>query len=442
MTIHTNAATSLKPASHRPDHRMEAETDSGTTTPRPTVRRRSARRAAVTAASLAALSTAAASSAAAQPVAPLQITQCPALYVLGVDGTGQSSPAASPSTGTGVLGPMVEPLLAAGPAVVQRAYVPYDASFGGAPGTGGTAAPYTTSVTAATGTLTAMAAQVAATCPATKIAGVGYSQGAHAVSQFAAAVGAGTGSVRPEQIAGVALFSDPARPGGTTVLPGRPGQTPAPAPGTAGAAVSTIVLPNTAAGGAGIDDEASRFGALTGRVAEFCATGDLSCAVPAQAPLLRAGAALAAQASITDPAAAVATATTALGAVATGVLADDVTVTGGIVNYTPSQSISQRAATAADPRTAAPNAEQQGAATQRWNQVTAAVAADPVGQLPRVMAQAGAALGQIVTENRALLDPATWAGAHASHTGYGDALAAGSQWFAALAADLAGPRPR
>ena len=60
-----------------------------------------------------------------------------------------------------------------------------------------------------------------------------------------------------DHIAGVALFGDPARPGGTSVLPGRRGRTtPAPAPGTTGTAVSKISfldpqLPGV--GGIGVD---------------------------------------------------------------------------------------------------------------------------------------------------------------------------------------------
>ncbi len=439
MTTHGIAADPAAPNRDQSCRRDENETATAAIDPTPA--RRHARRAALAAVSIAALG-AGTGAAAAEPVAPLTIAQCPALYVLGVDGTGQSSPGASPSTGTGVLGPMVEPLLAAGPAVVQRAYVPYDASFGGVPGTGGTTASYTASMTGASATLHAMASQIAATCPQTHIAGVGYSQGAHVVSQFATAVGAGGGPIGADRVAGVALYSDPARPGGTTVLPGRPGQTtPTPAPGTSGAAVSTVVLPQTSASGAGIDPAGSRFGALSGRVAEFCTAGDLSCAAP-QAPLLRAGAAVAAQASIADPAAAISTLGATIGAVATGVLADDVTVTGGSVNYLPTQSISERAVGAADPRTPAPSPSRHADAAQRWNQITAAVTADPAAALPRLVQQAGTAVSALVAENQALLDPATWIDLPGQHTGYGGDLAAGAQWFAALATDLSNNRPR
>jgi hypothetical protein len=52
---------------------------------------------------------------------------------------------------------------------------------------------------------------MAAQCAATKIAIVGYSQGADAAGDVAAQIGTGVGIVPPNRIAGVGLISDPER---------------------------------------------------------------------------------------------------------------------------------------------------------------------------------------------------------------------------------------
>ncbi|MDE1674766.1 cutinase family protein, partial [Nocardia gipuzkoensis] len=120
---------------------------------------------------------------------------CPVLWVLGVQGTGESSPGASETADTGMLGFLLGPVVAAVPDLVQRTYIPYPAAFGGAVGTGGGTAPYAASVGEGLAALEATAARVAADCPATALAVVGFSQGAQVVSEFARAVGAGEGPV-------------------------------------------------------------------------------------------------------------------------------------------------------------------------------------------------------------------------------------------------------
>lgn len=380
------------------------------------------------------------------------ISGCPALYVLGVQGTGQSSPGADPLADTGMLGALLAPVVAAVPDLVQRSYIAYPAGFGGAVGTGGGSDAYADSVRAGVAALEAAADQIAAACPDTALAAVGYSQGAQVVSEFARAVGAGEGPVGPERVAGIALYSDPDRAPGSVVFPGRPGQlSPDPAPGTSGAAVSGVAITTTPASGSGIaTDEGLDYGALTGRVAQICVEGDLGCAAPDHATLLRMAAQIAAQADLRDPVAALGS----IQALLSGVLGDtwttvvnhDFRLGPGVADYVPEASLAERLAAAADPRTPPPTPEETAAATARWAQIIAVVAGDPVGQLPKLAAQLSGAWGQLVADNADLMNPAVWlrySDVVGRHTGYAAAgqLASGVAWMTALAHDLAGRWP-
>ncbi|WP_406279425.1 cutinase family protein [Nocardia sp. NBC_00881] len=384
-------------------------------------------------------------SAEAVPIGP----GCPALYVLGVQGTGQSSPTADPLADTGVVGALIAPVLSAAPGLVQRSYIPYGAGFGGAV-PGGGPDPYVVSVTDARRQLDAAVTQIADTCPGTMIAGIGYSQGAQSMSSFARDIGAGTGPVGPERIAGIALYAHPDRALGAPIFPGRPGQTaPDPAPGTSGAAVSAVQIGNLPAGGGGIADGETSYGALTGRVADVCADGDLACSAPARAALLRVGAEIAAQADLRDPLAAIgslnALFSTALGDAWTTVVLNDFQVSGGNVDYAPQLGLAGRLIDAADPRIPAPRPEEVGAAAERWNEITATVAANPIGLLLKLAGQLGAAWGQLVADNADLLDPAVWvhyADTVTRHNSYAidGQLNSGVAWMVALAHDIAGSR--
>ncbi|MFF0531127.1 cutinase family protein [Nocardia amikacinitolerans] len=374
---------------------------------------------------------------------------CPALWVLGVQGTGESSPGASETADTGMLGAILGPVVAAVPNLVHRTYIPYSAAFGGAVGTGGGTAPYAASVGEGLAALNATAERVAADCPVTALAVVGFSQGAQVVSEFARAVGAGEGPVPPERVAGIALYSDPDRAPGSPVIPGRPGQfTPDPAPGTSGAAVSTVAITTVPASGGGIATSSGvEYGALTGRVADVCIEGDLSCAAPERAALLRMAAQLAAQADLRDPIAALgsiqALLSGALGEVWTTVVNNDFRIGAGFVDYAPAASLAERLTDASDPRTPPPAPDETGAATARWGQITAIVASDPVGQLPKLAGQLSGAWGQLMADNADLTNPGVWlryADIHGRHTGYAanGQLASGIAWLTALAYDLAG----
>ncbi|MEU4651673.1 cutinase family protein [Nocardia fluminea] len=388
---------------------------------------------------------------------PPSAPSCPALWVLGVQGTSESSPGASETADSGMLGHLLGPVAADAPNLVARTYIRYPASFGGAPGTGGGSDPYTVSANIGLNALLDASEDVAANCPATSQAVVGYSQGAQVASGFAQIIGAGAGAgagggpVAPERVAAVALYSDPDRAPGSSVIAGRPGQlTPDPAPGTAGAAVSQIVLSTAVASGGGIATSSGvDFGSLTGRVADICVEGDLSCAAPDRAALLRVAAQLAAQADLRDPIAAINSIqgllSSALGDAWTTVVLNDFQIGTGSVAYVPAASLAQRLTDAADSRTPAPGPSETAAATARWGQITATVAANPFTQLPALAGSLSAAWGQLVTDNADLIDPSVWSrysDIPARHTGYAanGQLASGVAWLTALAHDLAGSR--
>ncbi|MFD6464042.1 cutinase family protein, partial [Streptomyces roseolus] len=183
---------------------------------------------AVAVASIVTVGAGAAVASAADPFADLTAQGCPAVYALGVQGTGQSSPDAPVSTDTGMLSQVFVPLQADADAAgvkIARAYVPYDASFGGLDRpTNPDTASYERSVSGGLGSLDKMASQIVSACPATRIAVAGYSQGAHVVSMWAKQVGAGSAAITPSQVAAVALFGDPVRAPGSPTFPGRAGQ--------------------------------------------------------------------------------------------------------------------------------------------------------------------------------------------------------------------------
>ncbi len=142
--------------------------------------------------------------------------ECPALFGLGVQGTGQSAPDAAPTTDTGMLSQVFMPMIAKAvdgdKELAGRAYVPYEAGFGGAVPGGNV--PYSQSVEGGLQNLRDMASEVAAACPDTKFTVAGYSQGAHVVSLFAEEVGKGSGVIAADKVVGVATFGDPTRAAG------------------------------------------------------------------------------------------------------------------------------------------------------------------------------------------------------------------------------------
>ncbi|WP_228801682.1 cutinase family protein [Nocardia puris] len=367
---------------------------------------------------------------------------CPALYVLGVQGTGQSSPNADPLADIGVMGALIGPAVTAVPHLMQRSYIAYGAGFGGIV-PGGAADPYVVTVTDARRKLDAAVVEISATCPSTMIAAAGHSQGAQAVSGFARDVGAGAGPVSADKIAGIALYSNPDRAPGASVLAGRPGQlTPDPAPGTSGAAVAGVRIANPAAAGGGIAGVAD-YGALTGRVADICTDGDLACSAPERAALLRFGAIIGAQADLTNPVAALTSINAGLsgafGRAWNTIVANDFHVGPAVVDYAPTATLAQRLIESADPRTTATD---PGVAAARWGHITATIAANPL-ELGKLVGQLAAAWSVFAADNADLVNPLVWAryldtvARHNNYAAHGQ-LDSGIAWLIALATDASG----
>ncbi|WP_083880674.1 cutinase family protein [Nocardia araoensis] len=435
------------------------------------------------------------------PSTRIRLATCPALYALGIQGTGESSPDAAPTTDTGMLSTVFRPMMAKAPdtGLVDRAYVPYESGFGGV--TAGGAVPYSESVAGGLARLRGMAGTVADACPNSRFAVVGYSQGAHVASMFAQEIGQGRGVLPAEKVAAVALFGDPTRNPGAPLFPGAPGKaTPDPVPGTSGDRLASIAaLPQAPATGGGIGperDKAANFGALTGRVASFCAAGDLACDAPDGAPILRAVANVAGQSKLSggDPIASLVSIAQALAftsiKTATEVVTDDIQGNSlASLSISPRKSISQRLADASDPRTPL----NLPAALQALLKVgmiglnsviavvrtviapaniaelaTAGLANPPaallslgvklLGAIPqlippttgvRLITQAFDAVVQNITDNSELLNTTTWVrywDTVQRHTAYSSATVSANgaaptqfvaDWFAALARDIA-----
>ncbi|WP_433662191.1 cutinase family protein [Nocardia sp. CA-128927] len=414
---------------------------------------------------------------AAQPVTG-QSASCPALYAIGVPGTGESSPDADPSIDHGMLSAIFLPMLAAAPDRTDRAYVPYEAGFGGA--VPGGPVPYSQSVTGGLQELRSMAQSVIDRCENTRLTFVGYSQGAHIASLFAQEIGGGQSSIPADRIAGVALLADPTRYPGAPLFPGAPGKlAPDPPPGTVAAGLSALQAQPAPATGGGIGplrDLAPDFGALTGRVASFCIDGDLACDAPANAPILHMITNIAGQAllPLDDPLTALSSITDALAATVSKTTTDVVDkdlhgLTPGSLVLSRDKSLSERLAEASDPRSLIDDPTGQSAAlrlaTITLNTLTSIVgvvlspedvcqigtigATDPLAGLaalgakmfaampkrsaaPRftqVVTQAFNAIGQLVSDNIELVDTQVWAK-------YQDAVARhGAYAFTAVAAD-------
>jgi hypothetical protein len=170
---------------------------------------------------------------------------CPGLYVVAVPGTWETGASPEKNSGPGMLAGVTNRLRGAD---IRTDYVRYAATA--FPWEGEVyGASKRQAVNNARGLLEAMQAS----CPATRLALIGYSQGADAAGDLANEIGTGTSSVRPERMAGVGLLSDPRR-SPTDVLIG-----PA--------------VPGAGAGG----PRAGGFGWISDRTVTFCAPGDLYC---------------------------------------------------------------------------------------------------------------------------------------------------------------------
>jgi len=431
--------------------------------------------------------------------APASSGSCPSLAVFGIQGTGESSPDADPKNDTGMLGLMFRPMMAGASGLIDRTYVPYEASFGGA--VAGGPVPYEQSVDHAMQRLDQMVTDMAKRCPSAKFAGVAYSQGAHAMSVWAKKVGAGKGTISADRVAGVLLLADPARQARSSVFPGRPGQrSPEAVPGTSGSEVSKVSVTDPGLGGAGIAplaDVGEGFGSLSGRVADICAPGDLACDAPEHAPVAHLIANIAGQSQLdpNDPVAAISTIAQALATTtfktAVPVINEDIQGKSlDEISYEPKKTISQRLAEASDPRSPMPGLDDTLRAvlkvgTIAFNavktvamkvftpdtiaQLAAVGLADPAGAAAvlggkvaqavvelvppaaqsRLVDEAFTALKDNITDNRDLFNISTlisYSDTIAKHQGYAafsssptgqSALAVGARWFDAAAHDIA-----
>ncbi|MBM4474067.1 cutinase family protein [Rhodococcus hoagii] len=173
------------------------------------------------------------------------------------------------------------PLKAVAPGSYAAMYIAYPADM----------ASYENAVTTGVANTESVIKAIRASCPDTKFAIVGYSEGADVARRVAMNVGhqdanaeGGYGIVDPANLVGVVILADAGRAEGQGPFPGaknpftnpdgfdvkyQNGRNPVPGQG---------VTPDT--GG-------SDFGALAGRIASFCSDGDLTCAAPQNISLLQ-----------------------------------------------------------------------------------------------------------------------------------------------------------
>nr|WP_327204039.1 cutinase family protein [Rhodococcus pyridinivorans] len=306
------------------------------------------------------------------------VSDCPDLYVLGMQGTTETSPDAPVKVDTGMLSNIMGPLLDQARelgASVDRAYVPYPGSFGGL--TPGGTESYVESVTAGEENLSLAAQKVLSQCPSAKLAVVGFSQGAHAASNFLRSVGKGSGAVPAHSVAAGALFGAPTRSPGSGLFPGTSQTAPSPVPGTRGEAVkalSSVSFTAPEGGGIGpIADLTSSYGSLSGRVSSWCQGGDLACDAPANAPVVRAVVNVAGQVEVGgDPFVAISTVGRALASTAfktaVDVVNQDIQAPKSALSalsVQPKKTISQRLAEASDPRATPPTGQEVTAALMK-----------------------------------------------------------------------------
>lgn len=187
-------------------------------------------------------------------------------------------------------------------ASITPIYIPYKAK-----GNGEAGEVYSDTLTDGYARLTQIAYRVTQQCPTGKLALLGQGQAGHLVSFFASEVGAGNSPVREEDVAFAATISDPTRAPGAELFPGAPGVSAPEGWGKTdqvgmstwsrekndepATSVSLFADLAKVPEGSGLNHKSqqiSDFGTLTGRVAQFCVDGDLSCSAPNNAALGRA----------------------------------------------------------------------------------------------------------------------------------------------------------
>ncbi|WP_174567225.1 cutinase family protein [Nocardia yamanashiensis] len=168
-------------------------------------------------------------------------TGCPGLYVVAIPGTWENN---GSTVGPSMLSYVTDGL----PGTVRTDYVSYPATV--FPWEGQV---YGRSKSVAINSARGMIASMAVRCAGTRVALLGYSQGADAAGDLAAELGTGAGVIAPNRVAAVGLISDPRR-----------------------APTDILVGPAVAGAGAG-GGRPGGFGFISDRVRTICAIGDLYC---------------------------------------------------------------------------------------------------------------------------------------------------------------------
>jgi cutinase len=177
---------------------------------------------------------------------------CTAVKLIVVPGTWETTPTADPNTPQGMLRPVVSQLENRYPGRVSAYWVPYSASAFDQ--------GLTYDDSKATGVKAADAAisRFAGSCPNTRFATIGYSQGADVAGTVAQQIGKGDGPIPPDRFLAGGLVADPGQ-------------------GTKGAVDLGAIQPGTQ-GIAG--PRPGGYQAVSGQVATVCVRGDMYCALP------------------------------------------------------------------------------------------------------------------------------------------------------------------
>lgn len=175
---------------------------------------------------------------------------CAPVTLVAVPGTGETNEVRDPDVAQGRITPGLAADLRAvlGEGAVRAVWLPYPSDAVATMG-------YAESRARGLAALHRLLGELAASCPGTRLALAGYSQGADILAGFAADLGRGAAPVPPDRIAAVAVFGNPRR-------------------GMAGARPAGTAEP----GGVGVLGPApAGWGPLAGRVLDACNAGDLWC---------------------------------------------------------------------------------------------------------------------------------------------------------------------
>ncbi|NMN95409.1 cutinase family protein [Antrihabitans stalactiti] len=179
------------------------------------------------------------------------------------------------------LDPVVSaPSSAVGPGSYESLYLEYPANM----------ATYEDSINAGVANTEQVIRAIQVSCPDTKFSIVGYSEGADVVRRVTTKIGNQTPNssgdyeiVDPDDIVGVVILADNGRTRGEAPFPGAENEFQNPD----GFNVPFQSGRKSASGAGAISGTSGGFGALNGKVASFCAEGDLTCSAPENIALLQ-----------------------------------------------------------------------------------------------------------------------------------------------------------